>query len=548
MDNLISVVIPMYNAESTIEQSIQSVLNQKYDCVKEIIVVDDGSTDNGYEIVKKLSLDEPRIVLITKENGGVSSARNVGLKVATGDYIAFLDSDDAWLPQKIERQMFIFNTLTDVAFIGTTLNGNTYKYFFFFYKFGKMREIKLKHQTFKNFFQPSTVLMKKKVFETVGFFNENQKYGEDANYFFRVCNVFKCVLLNEPLLDFGNGKLEFGQKGLSANLKEMEKGELQNLKFVFTQNYIPLLTYILAVLFSLIKYIRRIIIIKSHKFHNKMKTLSTLLFIFKFRFIVNKFFPKWALKLIKNLSVALKSSYYSRQYNGNRVFCPCCNKKFHNFMDFRYTNSLNNESRFINTYRNKVCPNCFSMPRHRMVIHYFSENKINLPADKILIFAVEYPIEKWLNKNGYKYSTADLFDRSADIKIDIQNIQFEDESWSLILCNHVLEHVSDYKIALKELRRILTKDGILEITLPTDRKFDAVYEDCNIKQKEERIEKFGQHDHLRIFGNDFKKTLEDTGFSVEVINGNELPAEIVAEIGPADYDDNRVYICTKNKQ
>jgi len=63
---------------------------------------------------------------------------------------------------------------------------------------------------------------------------------------------------------------------------------------------------------------------------------------------------------------------------------------------------------------------------------------------------------------------------------------------------------------------------------------------------QERIDQFGQSDHLRIFGNDFEKKLRDAGFSVEVVDGSELPSEIGREIGPANYDDNKVYICRKN--
>lgn len=261
--------------------------------------------------------------------------------------------------------------------------------------------------------------------------------------------------------------------------------------------------------------------------------------------IIKHFFPKWALIRIKNNYNKLKGWYYSKQYHGDKVFCPCCGKQFSNFMDFTFT-KLNNISRYVDTYKNKVCPYCFSLPRHRIIVHYFSENKEKLPTDKILMFAAEYSIKQWFDKNKYKYTTADLFDRSADKKIDIQNISFPDESWSLILCNHILEHVPDYKIALKELYRILTKGGILEITAPTDRKFDTTYEDENVINREERIEKFGQYDHLRIFGNDFKERIMDAGFSVEVIDGDKLPAEIVGKIGPANYDDNRVYICRKN--
>jgi glycosyltransferase involved in cell wall biosynthesis len=252
----------MYNSEATIERCIKSVLSQTYyDCIKEIIVIDDGSTDMCSQIVQNIAIKEPRIILISKENGGVSSARNAGLKKVTGDYIALLDSDDEWLPQKIEKQISIFELFTDTAFVGTTYNGIVHKYFFFC-KFGILREIKLKHQLLKNYFQPSTILMKKEVYDIVGYFNEKQRYAEEGNYFFRVCKIFKCILLNESLLIFGDGKMGFGQSGLSANLREMEKGELQNLKFALSQKYVSLFGYIFLIIFSILKYCLRVIIVK----------------------------------------------------------------------------------------------------------------------------------------------------------------------------------------------------------------------------------------------------------------------------------------------
>jgi len=161
------------------------------------------------------------------------------------------------------------------------------------------------------------------------------------------------------------------------------------------------------------------------------------------------------------------------------------------------------------------------------------------------MFGAEYSIKKWLDRNDCHYETADLFDRSADIKVDIQNIPFPDESWDLVICNHILEHVPNYKIALKELKRILKKRGLLEITVPTDRKITSVYEDSTIVKKEERVKYFGQDDHLRIFGDDFETILNQMGFFVEVVDGNRLPFEIGGKIGPINYDDNRIYICKK---
>ena len=115
---------------------------------------------------------------------------------------------------------------------------------------------------FKNYFQPSTVIFKKEVFDSVGFFDESQNYAEEGNYFIRIAKMFKCVLLNEQLVNYGQGKDSFGVSGLSANLKEMEKGELRNLRFALRKNYISFFTYLIAITYSILKYIRRILIVK----------------------------------------------------------------------------------------------------------------------------------------------------------------------------------------------------------------------------------------------------------------------------------------------
>jgi len=215
-------------------------------------------------------------------------------------------------------------------------------------------------------------------------------------------------------------------------------------------------------------------------------------------------------------------------------------------MDFEI-GKLNDEKRFIDSHKNTICPHCLSCPRHRIVCYFFDTIKENMPNDNILVFGAELSIINWFDRNNCHYTTADLFDRTADVKVDIQNIPFPDESQELIICNHVLEHVPDYKLALKELRRILRKDGFLELTVPTDRNLETVYEDPGITRKEDRVKHFGQYDHLRAFGNDFGKIVTEAGFSVEVIDGGsgKIPNEIVGVIGPANYDDNRVYICRK---
>ncbi|HEY0298702.1 MAG TPA: class I SAM-dependent methyltransferase [Arachidicoccus sp.] len=265
----------------------------------------------------------------------------------------------------------------------------------------------------------------------------------------------------------------------------------------------------------------------------------------KIKSIVNNLFPADGLKFVKSNYRSIRGWYKSQQYNGNVVYCSCCDKSFSSFKDFNYSADLSNESRFVETYKNTDCPNCYSHPRHRIICTYLNENKVKLQQQNILMFGAEYSIEKWFRTNNIPYTTADLFDRTADIKADIQNTSFPDESWSLIICNHVLEHVPDYALALKELKRILKKDGVLEISVPTDRVLSKTIENTNILSVKERIATFGQIDHMRIFGTDIEKLLMAAGFFVEVIDGNTLPDNLVAKVGPANYDDNRIYLCKK---
>ena len=106
---LVSAVIPAFNAAAVIERTVRSVITQTYP-VMEILVVDDGSTDETASIVKGLSADDGRVKLLQQENKGVSAARNLGIKCARGEYIAPLDADDTWLPEKIEKQVEVFRT------------------------------------------------------------------------------------------------------------------------------------------------------------------------------------------------------------------------------------------------------------------------------------------------------------------------------------------------------------------------------------------------------------------------------------------------------
>lgn len=260
---MISVIIPMYNSVSSIERALKSVVKQDYNGSIEIIVVNDGSKDNSVEVVESFikAHGNTRIVLISQDNGGVSKARNTGLKNAKGNFVAFLDSDDAWFTNKLSDQMKILENNPNIDLLGTAFEG------FYFAKKNEeeLFKVEFKNLIFKNYFQPSTVILRKKVIDKIGLFDEKQKYAEEGNFFFRISQEFNCFFYNKRLITYGDGKQGFGVSGLSANLKEMEKGELKNLKLAYVNKWINLFTYSYAVTFSILKYIRRIIIVSLKK-------------------------------------------------------------------------------------------------------------------------------------------------------------------------------------------------------------------------------------------------------------------------------------------
>lgn len=258
---MISVIIPMFNAENTIIKALDSVKNQDYDLKQfEIIIIDDGSTDQSKVLAENYrdAHTELNIKVIAQENSGVSKARNTGLKVATGDYIAFLDSDDEWLPQKTKRQLeFLGKPELNIDFITSLRNGE--KIWFPYKKdHSNLAAMTLRKLLLRVDGQTSTALFKRKVLENTGFFDEDQRYSEDANYWMKISKNNSMYILGEELVYTGGGKKSVGVSGLSANLPEMEKGIQKNLLEMYQLKRISYFEYVLFFIFSKLKYRVRI--------------------------------------------------------------------------------------------------------------------------------------------------------------------------------------------------------------------------------------------------------------------------------------------------
>ena len=249
-----SVVVPMYNSKSTIKSTIDSVIHQTFQESIEIIIVNDGSDDGCEKIVEDLILNNQTnrtIELINKSNGGVSSARNMGIKKATGEYIAFLDSDDMWHPQKLE----IINAVIEkhkVMFLGHgyTLKNNFNKTF----TIDKPKHVSFLKLLLRNFAVTPSVVVKRDICE---FFNEEMTHTEDHELWLRIALKTKAHFLDLPLALLGREELSRG--GLSSNKWAMRKGELQMYKNIVWHKKSLMPIYPLLVCFSLMKHLKHIV-------------------------------------------------------------------------------------------------------------------------------------------------------------------------------------------------------------------------------------------------------------------------------------------------
>ncbi|MBH1939368.1 glycosyltransferase family 2 protein [Mobilitalea sibirica] len=203
----ISVVIPTHNRANLIEKAIKSVQNQTYP-VREIIIVSDGSVDGTDEIVNQLMNEDSRIQLISYHPGRNGNyARNCGIKAATGEYIAFLDDDDEWFPEKIQKQVEIIKIDQEVGLVCTGIE-NIYieensSYLYIPAESGDLSQKIL----IRNYVgSTSTVLVKSELLKLCGFFDEQLYARQDYDLWIRICQVTKVGVVKEPCVKYYNYK------------------------------------------------------------------------------------------------------------------------------------------------------------------------------------------------------------------------------------------------------------------------------------------------------------------------------------------------------
>ena len=258
----ISVIIPIYNSENSLKRCFDSVRNQTFPAHYELLAVNDGSTDHSLEIIEQYIFEHPDldIKLIDQPNQGVSAARNAGLQAATGEYIALLDSDDEWLPEKTAKQIAVLEANPNIDFLGC--NVTSWQASILGVRKKALSRIKLWQQFISWYPSTPTVIFKRECLEDVGLYDHSMSHGEDGHFLIRMLMKKECWFMPDQLVAIGGGKPAFGYSGLSSNLSAMYKGQREILRFAYRSHAVNTVHYIFFRLYAAVKHWRRVLITK----------------------------------------------------------------------------------------------------------------------------------------------------------------------------------------------------------------------------------------------------------------------------------------------
>ena len=210
----------------------------------------------------------------------------------------------------------------------------------------------------------------------------------------------------------------------------------------------------------------------------------------------------------------IKMSYWVRPFlalylRGKKYEDPIDGKTFRKFLPYGYGSPR----------ANVLSPSTLSLERHRLLWLYLTrETDFFSKPLKVLHVAPEQAFYKrFKNQKNLTYITTDLYSPLADVKADLCALPFEDDSFDVIFCNHVLEHIPDDAQAMRELYRVMKKGGWGIFQVPQDINRAHTFEDDTITDPAERTRIFGQYDHVRVYGLDYFDRLRQVGFEVEEI-------------------------------
>jgi SAM-dependent methyltransferase len=245
---------------------------------------------------------------------------------------------------------------------------------------------------------------------------------------------------------------------------------------------------------------------------------------------VIRYIPRPILQMVSPLVMKV----LSQLNKGNEVECPVCASQYKKFLPYGRV-----------ARENALCPNCLALERHRLMWLFLQKQTdfFNAPL-KVLHVAPEHCfIERFEKLSNLDYITADIESPLAKVKMDVHSIPFPDNSFDVIFCNHVLEHVEDDILACSEFNRVLKPGGWGILQSPVY-SMEKTLEDKTITDPAERERIFGQRDHVRKFGKDYAERLRRSGLKIEENQFvKQLETENVKKYALAE--DEVIFLCRK---
>ena len=195
-------------------------------------------------------------------------------------------------------------------------------------------------------------------------------------------------------------------------------------------------------------------------------------------------------------------------FKGSNFTDPIDGKSYRKFLPYGYGKQR----------PNALSPGTLSLERHRQMWLYLQNETIFFTHKlKVLHIAPEQEfLRKFKKMKNLEYTSADLFSPIVDVKADILDLPFEDNTYDVIICNHVLEHIVDDRKAMSELYRVMKSGGWGIVQVPMKNSLEKTYEDFTITDPKERQKHFGQYDHVRWYGMDYFDRLKSVGFDADI--------------------------------
>jgi SAM-dependent methyltransferase len=241
--------------------------------------------------------------------------------------------------------------------------------------------------------------------------------------------------------------------------------------------------------------------------------------------------PEW----VKNPLRRFRSTLRSIIFAGNSRRCPLCGKSASRFLEAG-----------IVPRPDAKCPHCGSLERHRL-LWLFLHSRTDLfdgRPKKMLCIAPEPWLDAQFKQSvGEGYLSADLLNPKAMVQMDITDIQFPDQTFDVVYCSHVFEHVPDDRKAMRETCRVLKKSGWAILLVPITS--DKTFEDPTIVEPAARLKAFGQEDHVRKYGTDYVDRLRESGFQVTITRPGDLLSDADVEVMGLRINAGEIYYCTR---